>query len=414
MGVLGKNEQQTLGESIKREFPFFTKYQDISYLDSAATTQKPMPVIESLRESMSFLNANVHRGAYQLSARASEKYFEARKEIAAYIGARSPDNVIFVRGATEGLNVIARGYEHLLNQGDVILLSLLEHHSNIVPWQMLAARKGVSVKFVNITDNGSLDVNDFKEKLERFSPKIVSITQLANSIGTITPIKDLVDASRAAGACVVVDGSQGVVHLGVDVEKLECDFYVFSGHKMYGPTGIGVLYGRKERLEQLEPLEGGGDMISYVTVDKFGLAEIPQRFEAGTPAFHEAIALGAAVRFLGQFPVELVRKHESALMHKAWEMLSEEDGITLFGPGPGAEHQAGAISFEIAGVHPHDFATVADSVNVQVRAGNHCAMPTLSALGVLATIRASFGLYSTEEDLEQLKVAIRKARSMFA
>ena len=414
MGVIDKNEPLTPGESIKGEFPFFAKNENISYLDSAATTQKPTAVIESLCDSMRFFNANVHRGAYHLSALASERYLEARKEIAEYIGARSSDNFIFVRGATEGINAIARGYEHLLNPGDVILLSLLEHHSNIVPWQMLASKRGVVIKFVGITGNGSLDVDDFKAKINQFSPKIVSITQLANSIGTVTPIKDLVDISRAAGACVVVDGSQGVVHLGVDVEQLGCDFYVFSGHKMYGPTGIGVLYGRRERLEQLEPLQGGGDMISFVTVDGFGLADIPQRFEAGTPAFHEAIALGAAVRFLRKFPEQIVKKHEAELLQKGWDMLSAEDGVRLYGPGPGGGRQAGAISFEIDGVHPHDFATIADSVNVQVRAGNHCAMPTLHALGVTATVMASFGLYSTEDDLKQLVMAIRKARKMFA
>lgn len=414
MGVIEKNELLTPGQSVKREFPFFAKHQNSSYLDSAATTQKPSAVIESLCESMSFFNANVHRGAYHLSALASERYLEARKEIAEYIGARSSDNLIFVRGATEGINTIAWGFEHLINPGDVILLSLLEHHSNIVPWQMLATRRGATVKFVGITSNGSLDVDDFKAKVNQFSPKIVSITQLANSIGTVTPIKELVDIGRTAGACVVVDGSQGVVHLGVDVEQLGCDFYVFSGHKMYGPTGIGVLYGRRERLEQLQPLQGGGDMISFVTVEGFGLADIPQRFEAGTPAFHEAIALGAAVRFLRKFSADGIRKHEADLMQKGWEMLCAEDGVTLYGPGPAGERQAGAISFEVDGVHPHDFATIADSLNVQVRAGNHCAMPTLTALGVTATIRASFGLYSTEADLQQLISAIRKARKMFA
>lgn len=414
MSVSKKNEQLIPGQSIKKLFPFFTDSQGISYLDSAATTQKPTAVIESLCDSMSFLNANVHRGAYHLSALASERYLNARKEIAEYIGAASWENLIFVRGATEGINAIARGYEHLLNPGDVILLSLLEHHSNIVPWQMLASRKGALVKFVGITSDGSLDIDDFKAKVSQFSPKIVAITQLANSIGTVTPIKELVEVGRAAGARVVVDGSQGVVHLGVDVDKLGCDFYVFSGHKMYGPTGVGVLYGRRERLEELEPFQGGGDMISFVTVDGFGLADIPQRFEAGTPAFHEAIALGAAVKFLRQFPAELIKKHEAELMQKGWEMLCAEDGVRVYGPGPEGGLQAGAISFEIEGVHPHDFATIADSVNVQVRAGNHCAMPTLAALGVSATIRASFGLYSTEDDLQRLQTAIRKARKMFA
>lgn len=401
------------GNSVRRMFPFFCQQPDVAYLDSAATTQKPSVVVDSLCESMSFINANVHRGAYSLSAQASERYEEARKDIAKFIGAVRSENIVFVKGATEGINLVARGYEHAIKEGEVILLSLLEHHSNIVPWQMLAKRCNASIEFVEIHQDGTLNVEDYREKVSRLKPRIIAVTQLANSIGTVTPIKELVEFGKAGGACVVVDGSQGVVHLGVDVDDLGCDFYVFSGHKIYGPTGVGVLYGRSESLALLDPLLGGGDMISYVTTEGFGLAEIPQRFEAGTPAFHEAIALGAAIRFLNQFSWEDIRLHEQHVMQNAYDMLQSQKDITTYGPGIKNGLQAGGISFDIKGVHPHDFATVADAHGVQIRAGNHCAMPTLRALGVSATVRASFGLYSSVEDIVRLESAIVAARKMF-
>lgn len=358
-------------------------------------------------------NANVHRGAYRLSAEASELYDQARGKVARMIGAPSERSIIFVRGATEAINLVAYSSEHLFSPGDTILLSLLEHHSNIVPWQLLAKRRGLQIAFADITDDGRLDIDDFRAKLSALKPKLVAVTQLSNSLGTVTPIEELVALAKSAGAQVLVDGAQGVTHLGVDVQALGCDYYVFSGHKMYGPTGIGVLYGRPERLEALQPFQGGGDMISYVSIEGSGWAEIPQRFEAGTPAFAEAIALGTAADFLGRFDRAEILAHEAALISEACELLASEEGVVLYGPATRGEEQRAVVSFSMDSVHPHDFATIADSHNIQVRAGNHCAMPTLRRLGVQATVRLSFGLYSCREDLLAVRNVIREARKLF-
>lgn len=401
------------GLKAREHFPFYTEGPGGCYLDSAATAQRPKVVIDSLCRTLIHHNANVHRGAYRLSAEASDLYDNARLIVARYIGARSERSIVFVRGATEGVNLVARSTEHLFKQGDVILLSLLEHHSNIVPWQMLAKRKGLKVVFADITDDGQLNVKDFENKLREYKPALVAITQLANSLGTVTPIEDVVRAAHEAGARVLVDGAQGAAHLGVNVEALGCDYYVFSGHKIYGPTGIGVLYARPERLEEMEPFQGGGDMISYVSVEGFGCADIPQRFEAGTPAFPEAIALGAAIEFVNRFSREEMRAHEKSLVTAAVAMLRAEQGITLYGPASVGGEQATVVSFSIDTVHPHDFATIADTHNVQIRAGNHCAMPTLRRLGVQATVRMSFGVYSCQSDLTAVQSAIREARAMF-
>ncbi len=402
------------GESLRKLFPFFTEGPGGCYLDSAATTQKPLVVLNALRHALVHTNANVHRGAYRLSAEASEQYDLTRTKIASLIGARSPSSIVFVRGATEAINLVAAGSDSLWSSGDTILLSLLEHHSNIVPWQMLAKRRGLNVAFADIREDGSLDVDDFRSKVRTLKPKLVAITQLANSLGTVPPLAELVALAKDAGAQVLVDGAQGITHLGVHVEDLGCDYYVFSGHKMYGPTGIGVLYGRPERLEKLYPLMGGGDMISFVSTDGFGLAEVPQRFEAGTPAFPEAIALGTAADFLSGFSRKAILDHEQALLESALEMLRGEPGVTPYGPATRGGHQAAVISFSIDRVHPHDFATIADTHNVQVRAGNHCAMPTLRRLGVQATVRLSFGLYSTKGDLQAVSQAIKEARRLFS
>lgn len=404
----------TPGKSVRQHFPFFTEGPAGCYLDSAATTQKPGVVIDSLRDVLVNHNANVHRGAYRLSAVATEMYDEARKKIAKYINAPSEQSIVFVRGATEAINLVAYGSEHLFNPGDVILVTLLEHHSNIVPWQMLAKRRGLTVAFTEITADGQIDLDDYRNKVASLKPKLVAATQLANSLGTVTPIEDIVRIAKEAGAQVLVDGSQGITHLGIDVQALGCDFYAFSGHKMYGPTGIGVLYGRPERLEAMQPFMGGGDMISYVSVEGSGWADVPQRFEAGTPSFPEAIALGTAVDFLSRFSRAEINKHESELVQHAIDLLKGEEGVTLHGPGVSGGKQTSVCSFSIDLVHPHDFATIADTHNVQIRAGNHCAMPALRKLGVQATVRMSFGVYSCESDLGAVVEAIRGARKMFS
>ena len=401
------------GDRVRSLFPFFTEGPGGCYLDSAATTQKPAVVIDCLRDVLVNHNANVHRGAYRISAHATELYDQARVKIARMIGAKSERSIVFVRGTTEAINLVAYGCELLFNPGDVILISLLEHHSNIVPWQLLAKRRGLTIAFTEITATGELDMADYRAKVAALKPKMVAITQLANSLGTVTPIQEVVEIARNAGAMTLVDGAQGITHLGVDVESLGCDFYAFSGHKMYGPTGIGVLYGRPERLEAMQPFQGGGDMISYVSVEGSGWAEVPQRFEAGTPAFPEAIALGAAADFLARFSKTEVHHHEVELVGFALETLRGEPGVTLYGPATNGGHQTSVCSFSLDTVHPHDFATIADTFNVQVRAGNHCAMPALRKLGVQATIRMSFGVYSCKADVVSVVTAIREARRIF-
>jgi cysteine desulfurase/selenocysteine lyase len=412
----GSNDRLPIraGSEARSFFPFFQKSgAGECYLDSAATTQKPQVVLSALMDVLTNHCANVHRGAYGLSAVATEMYDQARGKVARFIGAPSEKNIVFVRGATEAINLVAYASEHLLQSGDVVLLSLLEHHSNIVPWQLLAQRKGVKIVFTEISDDGRFLIDDFRSKVKELKPKIVAITQLANSLGTITPIEEIVQIAKAGGARVLVDGAQGVSHLGIDVQKLGCDFYVFSGHKLYGPTGIGVLYGSTEALESLKPWQGGGDMISYVSVEGSGWAEIPQRFEAGTPAFAEAIALGAAIDFLSRVDRKDLRDHELALVNEASEILLSTEGVKLYGPGVKSGLQTTVVSFSIDGVHPHDLATIADEHHVQVRAGNHCAMPTLRRLGVQATARISFGVYSCSQDLVPLKAAINHARKLF-
>lgn len=404
----------TPGLAARTEFPFFIEGPGGCYLDSAATTQKPKQVLDTLIDVLVNTNANVHRGAYRLSAVASERYDEARIKVAKYIGARSESSIVFVRGTTEAINLVAYGSADLFSPGDVILLSLLEHHSNIVPWQLLAKRRGLRIEFVDILSDGSLDLDDMRAKVVALKPKLLAVTQLANSLGTVTPIAEVVSLAQSNGAKVLVDGAQGASHIGVDVEALGCDYYVFSGHKLYGPTGIGVLYAKQERLEEMQPFQGGGDMISYVSVEGSGWAEIPQRFEAGTPAFPEAIALGAAVDFIQRFDRDEMIQHERAMVSEALAMLGEEPGITLYGPAIAGKEQLAVVSFAVDCVHPHDFATIADTHNVQIRAGNHCAMPTLRRLGVQATVRMSFGVYSSLDDLKAIRDAIREARGMFS
>ena len=403
------------GEDARRHFPYFRSLGSNGggYLDSAATSQKPDHVLVTLYNVFAFNNANVHRGAYELSSRATEFYGAARSKVAKFLNAPNSNNIVFVRGATEGINLVAYALEHTFKAGDTILLTLLEHHSNIVPWQMLANRKGLKIVFANITDEGLLDLDDFRSKLLEARPRLVACTQLANSLGTITPIEEMVRLSKESGATVVVDGSQGACHLGVNVQSLGADFYVFSGHKIYGPTGIGVLYGTTAALSSLKPFQGGGDMISHVSMEGFATAEIPQRFEAGTPSFPEAIALGAAVDFLSRVDRHTLRQHEHTLMLEAEEILARIPGARVFGPGASSGMQSAVVSFAIDGIHPHDLATIADEFGLQIRAGNHCAMPTLRRLGVPATARLSFGVYSTSQDLAKLEEALERARVLF-
>jgi cysteine desulfurase/selenocysteine lyase len=407
------------GSEARRAFPIFENFsarygRPLSYLDSAASAQKPRLVLDRLRDVLSNGYANIHRGAYELSARLSDDFEEVRDQVATLLGAKDARTVVFVRGATEGINLVARGFDHLFNAGDSVVLTLLEHHSNIVPWQMLAARCGVRLHYGGLLPDGEIDIGDLERKIERFRPKIVAVTQLANSLGTIPPLKRIIDTAHSVGARVLVDGCQGICHLDTNVTELGCDFYVFSAHKLYGPTGVGALYGTIDALQQMEPLLGGGNMIEKVAIDGTTYARPPQKFEAGTLPIAEVIALGAAIEFFRGISAQDRRTHEHELIRRAVERLRSIDGVQLHGPvDAGPEHHSSILSFTVDGVHPHDLATMADGHGVCLRAGHHCAQPALDAMGLPPTARISFGVYSVAEEIDALERAIYDAKKMF-
>jgi cysteine desulfurase/selenocysteine lyase len=357
--------------------------------------------------------ANIHRGAYTLSEEATRAYERARKNVAKFINARSAREVIFTRNTTESINLVARTWADAnLRAGDAILLSEMEHHSNIVPWQLAAQRTGARVSYTPITDEGELDLAAYDALLERQKPKLVALTQMSNVLGTLTPLSELIAKAHAVGALVLVDGAQGAPHLPVDVRALDCDFYAFSGHKMLGPSGIGVLWGRAALLEAMPPFLGGGDMIREVTLEGTTFNDLPWKYEAGTPAIIEAVGLGAAVDYLRQLDMEQVRAHEHALTVYALERLRAIPGLTIFGPP--AERRGGVISFTLGDIHAHDLATLLDREGVAVRAGHHCAQPLMERLQVAATARASFYVYTTSAEIDTLAEALEHARAVFA
>lgn len=405
-----------LGKAIRMQFPLFG--QDLvnapAYLDSAASSQKPRSVIETFRRYLSFEHANIHRGAYRLSANATRRYDEARAKVAAFIGAPNPDTIVFTGGTTASVNLVARAFEKYFRPGDVILVSYLEHHSNIVPWQMLAQRKGLRVEFAEISQHAEFDLDDYLRRVKELRPRFVAITALSNAFGTVTPLPEIIDAAHGVGAKVLVDGAQAVAHTALDVQALDADFLVFSAHKMYGPTGIGALYGKGELLEEMDPFLGGGDMIERVTTEGFTAADYPRKFEAGTPPIAEAIAFGAAVDFIQSIGIERIHDHEQALFEKLFEAFRREPGVIVYGPAVVGAPQGSILSFNVEGVHPHDLATVADAHNVQLRAGHHCAMPAMKRLGIPSTARISLAVHSDEDDIEAALEAVRAAKGLFA
>lgn len=370
-------------------------------------------MVEVLTKSLLLEHANIHRGAYSLSARATERYEAVRATVARAINAKSDRSIIFTRGTTEAVNLVARSLESWFQPGDTIVLTMLEHHSNIVPWQLLAERRNLKVVFAAIQEDASLDLNDFIEKVRTLKPRLVSFSLHSNAFGTVPPSEEMVAVCREVGATIFTDAAQAIVHGTVDVEKLDTDFLAFSGHKVYGPTGSGVLYVRPEMYQHMEPFMGGGDMISSVTVEGSTWAEPPQKFEAGTPAIAEVLALGAALEFMDRIGRGAVQNHERELFQRAWELLKSE-GLELYGPANNGGHQSSIIPFNVPGVHPHDIATIADTFNVQLRAGNHCAMPALRRVGLYSTVRASIGVYTRLEDFEQMIEALRHARKILS
>ncbi|HKM68483.1 MAG TPA: cysteine desulfurase [Stellaceae bacterium] len=395
---------------LKREFPIFASNPDLVFLDSGASAQKPRSVIDRVSNYYGTDYANVHRGVYRLSARSTELFEEAREKMRGFLNATDSREIVFVRGATEGINLVAQSWgPAFLKAGDEILISELEHHSNIVPWQMLRDRLGIRLIVAPIDATGGLDLSSFAACL---SPRtrLVAITHLANATGALVPIETLVRLAHQEGARVLIDGCQAAPRLPVDVQALGCDFYTFSGHKTYGPTGIGVLYGRWELLSAMPPWQGGGEMILNVTFEKTEFQEPPHRFEAGTPDISGAIGLGTAIDFIEALGRDNILEHEEALTGYGVDRLSRIPGLTLLGAG---QRRLGILSFDLEGVHPHDLAQVLDQHHVAVRAGHHCAQPLLEKLGHPATTRASLGVYNDERDIDRLVEAIEAAREMF-
>jgi cysteine desulfurase/selenocysteine lyase len=396
-------------EAVRQDFPIFES--GIAYLDSGASSQRPRQVLEAMQDYFVRYNANIHRGVYKISMEASERYDDARRKVRALINARSAREVIFVRNTTEGINLVASTWGRAnVREGDLIVLTIMEHHSNIVPWQILAQEKGARIEYVDIDEQGELRLDQFHALLEQ-DPKVVAFAHVSNTLGTVNPLPEMAAEARAAGAITVIDGAQGAPHVGIDVQAAGCDFYTFSGHKILGPTGIGVLYGRRELLEAMPPYQAGGGQIRAVYLDHTDYAELPEKYEAGTPAIAEAIGLGAAVDYLNEVGYDAIRAHEAALTEYAMEALSEVEGLKLFGPP--ATRRAGVISMDLQGVHAHDVATILDRHDVAVRAGHHCAMPLMHRLDVAATARASFYLYTLPSEIDRLVEGLRDAKRIF-
>jgi cysteine desulfurase/selenocysteine lyase len=395
--------------TVRKDFPIFET--GIAYLDSANTSQRPRQVTGAMLEYFEKFNSNIHRAAYHIAEEATVRYEATREKVRELINASSTKEIIYTRGTTEGINLIAYswGRKHV-KKGDLIVLTIIDHHSNIVPWQILAAEKGATIEYVDIDERGELRQDQFRKLLER-SPKLVAFGQVSNALGTINPAVEMVAAAKAAGATVLVDGAQGAPHQGVDVRALGCDFYAFSGHKMLGPTGAGILYGRRELLEAMDPFMSGGDMIKTVRVEGTTYHDLPWKFEAGTQAIAEVIGLGAAVDYLTALGMDAVRAHEREITEYAYEALSDIEGLTMYGPPP--SRRSGVVSFSLAGIHPHDLATIADRDQVCLRAGHHCAMPLMTRLGVAATARASFYVYTQKDEVDRLVGSIKEAQRIF-
>ncbi len=396
-------------EAIRADFPILSRTvygKKLAYLDNGASAQKPRAMIDAVRRCYEEEYSNVHRGAHYLSGLATDNYEAARGKIAKFINAGSEDEIIFTHNATEAINLVAASYgRKFLGEGDEIIISEMEHHANIVPWQLLAEEKGVAIRVTPIDDDGSFLIDEFKKHLNS-KTKLVALTHCSNVLGTVTPVKEITRLAHANGVPVLIDGAQGVVHGPVDVRDLDVDFYAFTGHKLYGPSGIGVLYGKMDILRTMPPYQGGGDMIERVTFEKTTFKEPPHRFEAGTPPIVQAIGLGAAIDYVSALGIESIAAHEHELLIYANERLAEIDRVRFFGAAPG---KAAIISFLVEGIHPLDVATVLDRQGVAVRVGKHCADPLMDRLGVEGTLRASIGLYNTREDIDALVAATRKA-----
>lgn len=398
---------------IRQDFPILAKQiykKPLVYLDNAATTQKPLCVIEKITEGYSSCNANIHRGVHFLSQMATEAHEAARENVRSFINAASTREVIFTRGTTEAINLVASSFgDSQCSEGDEIIVSQMEHHSNIVPWQLLQARKGIVLKVVPFDENGVLKV----EELERMitpKTKLVSVAHVSNTLATVNPVKEVIRIAHAHAVPVLVDGAQSIPHLAVDVQDLDADFYVFSGHKIYGPTGIGVLYGKERWLELMPPYQGGGEMIQKVTFEKTTFNELPFKFEAGTPDYIGSTALSAALDYVKGVGIANIAQHEHELLEYARTRMAEIEGMRFIGNAP---QRSGLVSFLVGDIHPYDMGSILDKLGIAVRTGHHCAEPVMQAFGIEGTVRASFAMYNTKEEIDILVAGIERARKMF-
>lgn len=400
-------------ERIRRDFPILEREvrgNRLVYLDNAATTQKPLSVIQAVDEYYREYNSNVHRGVHYLSEQATLKYEGARERVRVFINASSEKEIIFTRGTTEGINLVAQSYARtFLREGDEILITTMEHHSNIVPWQIVCGQTGAVLRVAPITDEGELIVDEFLALLNERT-KIVAVAHMSNALGTINPVRRIIESAHAVGAVVLIDGAQSISHLPIDVRELDVDFFAFSGHKIYAPTGIGVLYGRRELLESMPPWQGGGDMIRSVTFEKTTYNDLPWKFEAGTPDISGVIGLAAALDYVEDIGVEAIAAHEAMLLDRGTEALRAIPGTRLIGTAP---EKASVLSFVLESAHPHDIGTILDSVGVAIRTGHHCAEPVMRRLGIPATARASFSFYNTADEIDALVAGIEKVNQLF-
>lgn len=399
--------------SIRKDFPILSRKvygQPLIYLDNAATTQKPLCVLDAMRDEYLNVNANVHRGVHWLSQQATELHEQARQTVQQFIHAKSPAEIVFTRGTTEGLNLVASTFaETFMQAGDEVILSVMEHHSNIVPWQLQAKKRGIVLKVIPMTDEGEL-IMDAYEELFTEKTKFVSITHVSNVLGTINPVQQMIAIAHAHGVPVMVDGAQSTPHFAVDMQLLDCDFFVFSGHKAYGPTGVGVLYGKEEWLDRLPPYQGGGEMISHVSFDKVTFERPPLKFEAGTPDYIATHGLAVALDYLSRLGMENIAQHEQELTAYATHQLQQIDQLGIYGTSSAKD---AVISFHVGDIHPMDIGTLLDRLGIAVRTGHHCAQPLMERLGILGTVRASFGLYTTKEEIDVLVAGIERVSKMF-
>ena len=400
-------------QKIRADFPILSQKvngKPLVYFDNGATSQKPKVVIEAITKYYEEINANIHRGVHTLSQLATDAYEVSRGKIQQHIKAKFAHEVIFTSGTTHAINIIANGFAAILKNGDDVLVSALEHHSNIVPWQMLCQRTGATLKVIPMNENGELIMSEYDALLSN-KTKIVAVNHISNALGTINPIKEMIEKAHQVGAAILIDGAQATPHLKPDVQALDCDFYVFSGHKICGPTGVGILYGKEEWLNKLPPYQGGGEMIATVTFEKTTYADLPHKFEAGTPNIEGGIVLGTAIDYLNEVGFENIAQYEQELLHHATIRLLEIEGIRIYGT---SKEKASVISFNIEGIHPYDIGTIIDKLGIAVRTGHHCAQPIMDFYKIPGTIRASFAFYNTKEEIDVFVEAIKKAKMMLS